>query len=184
MNAPEAQSNDTADTPGAAEANPGSVDTAQLEAQLDAARRETDEWREKYVRAAADFQNTRKRLENDAEQRLLYANQSLIKALLPVIDNFERALAQDPSKVDSATLLKGLSVVSDQLMAVLKSQQIDIISPQKGEPFDPTRHEALMQQPSDEYASPTVTMLLQKGYTLRERVLRPAQVAVSKSATE
>ena len=75
-----------------------------------------------------------------------YANQSLIKSLLPVIDNFERALAVDPAKADAASILKGMQIVHDQWLAVLKQQQVEEIAPQPGTPFDPTRHEALMQQ--------------------------------------
>ena len=136
---------------------------------------------ERLARTTADYQNSRKRLEAEMDQRLQYANSSLIKSLLPVIDNFERALAVDMSKTDVATILKGLQVVHDQWLTVLKNQSVEVIAPQPGTAFDPTRHEALMQQPSDDYTEPTVTQLLQKGYALHGRTLRPASVAVSKS---
>ena len=119
-------------------------------------------------------------MEKEFDQRAQYANTSLLKSLLPPIDNFERALAQDATKVDAATLLKGMQIVHDQMMAVLKQQKVDEIAPRPGEPFDPALHEALMQQPSDKYPEPTVTQLFQKGYALGGRTLRPAQVAVSK----
>jgi molecular chaperone GrpE len=115
------------------------------------------------------------------DSRLQYANSSLIKSLLPVIDNFERALAVDLSKADSASILKGLQVVHDQWLTVLKNQSVEVINPQPGTPFDPSRHEALMQQPNEKYKEPTVTQLLQNGYALHGRTLRPASVAVSKS---
>ena len=73
-----------------------------------------------------------------------------------------------------------MQIVHDQLMSVLKSQRVEEIAPKTGDPFDPTKHEALMQQPSDQYTEPTVMLLLQKGYALQGRTLRPAQVAVSK----
>ena len=141
-------------------------------------RAERDQMFERLARATADFQNTRKRLEADSDQRVQYANSSLIKSLLPVIDNFERALAMDPNKVDAASILKGMQIVHDQWMKVLRDQKVEEIAPQPGEPFDPNRHEALMQQPGD-YPEPAVTQLLQKGYALHGRTLRPAQVAVS-----
>ena len=144
-------------------------------------RAERDSLFERLARVTADFQNTRKRLEAEMDQRLQYANGTLIKALLPVIDNFERALAVDPSKADSASILKGMQIVHDQMMKVLRDQKVQEIAPQPGEPFDPTRHEALMQQPGN-YPEPTVTQLLQKGYALHDRTLRPAQVAVSKTS--
>src|SRR3954447_843381 len=144
-------------------------------------RTERDQLFERLARATAEFKNSQKRLESEFDQRVQYANSSLIRSLLPVIDNFERALAQDPAKVaDAATILKGMQIVHDQLMSVLKQQKVEEIAPKAGEPFDPTKHEALMQQPSDEYTEPTVTQLLQKGYALQGRTLRPAQVAVSK----
>src|SRR5438874_1672463 len=141
---------------------------------------ERDALFERLARATADYQNSRKRLEADLEQRAQYANSTLIKSLLPVIDNFERALAVDPAKADATSILKGLQVVHDQLMTVLKSQRIEVIAPEPGTPFDPAHHQALMQQSTDEYTEPTVTQLLQKGYMLHGRTLRPASVAVSK----
>src|SRR5438477_5768955 len=150
--------------------------------ELDKVVAERDALFERLARATADYQNSRKRLEADLEQRAQYANSTLIKSLLPVIDNFERALAVDPAKADAASILKGLQVVHDQLMTVLKAQHVEVMAPEPGTPFDPAHHQALMQQPSDEYKEPTVTQLLQKGYMLHGRTLRPASVAVSKSS--
>ena len=138
--------------------------------------------RDKLMYAVAESQNMRKRLESEKEQAVQYANQSLIKTLIPIIDNFERALAVDPAKTDSAAILKGLQIVHDQLIKVLRDQKVEEIAPQAGERFDPTRHEALMQQEAPQYNEPTVTQLLQKGYALHDRTLRPAGVAVSRTA--
>ena len=143
-------------------------------------RAERDSLFERLARATAEYKNSQRRMQADADQRLQYANSSLIKALLPVIDNFERALSVDPDKTDPRSLLKGMQIVHDQWMAVLKQQQVEEIAPQAGTPFDPSQHEALMQQEST-YAVPTVTQLMQKGYAMHGRTLRPAQVAVSKS---
>jgi molecular chaperone GrpE len=143
-------------------------------------RTERDQLFERLARATAEFKNSQKRLESEFDQRVQYANSSLIRSLLPAIDNFERALSQDATKADAATILKGMQIVHDQLMSVLKQQKVEEIAPKPGDPFDPTRHEALMQQPADQYTEPTVTQLLQKGYALQGRTLRPAQVAVSK----
>ena len=143
-------------------------------------RTERDQLYERLARATAEFKNSQKRQETEFDTRLQYANSSLIRSLLPVIDNFERALSQDTTKVDSTAILKGMQIVHDQMMAVLKQQRVEAIAPNAGEPFDPTLHEALMHQPNDQYPDPTVTQLLQKGYSLQGRTLRPAQVAVSK----
>jgi molecular chaperone GrpE len=145
---------------------------------------ERDDMYQRLARATADFKNTQRRLQAEKEQAIDYANQALIKSLLPVIDNFERALSQDASKVDAASILRGMQIVHDQWLSVLKQQRVDEIAPQPGEAFDPQRHEALMQQDAPQYAGQgtTVVQLLQKGYSLGERVLRPAQVAVSRTS--
>jgi len=156
-------------------------DQAAGDDELERVRSERDSLYERLARATADFQNIRKRQEQETDQRVQYANSNLIKALLPVIDNFERALAVDPSKADAASILKGMQIVHEQLIKVLQQQQVEEIAPAPGTPFDPTRHQALMHRDAA-YPVPTVVQLLQKGYALHGRTLRPAQVAVSKSA--
>jgi len=153
------------------------MDVVSLE-DYDRLKADRDSLFERLARAQADFQNSRKRLEAEADQRLSYANANLVKALLPVIDNLERAVSVDPN-TDPASIIKGIQVVMDQFNKVLASQHIEAIAPQAGDPFDPTQHEALMQQPSN-LPPNHVTQLLQKGYRLHDRTLRPAQVAVSK----
>ena len=161
---------------GAAGSNSTTADATDFE-RLKAER---DMLYEKLARAQADFQNSRKRLQTESDQRAQYANATLIKSLLPVIDNFERALAQDPAKSDPATILRGMQIIHDQWLNMLKQQQVQEIAPQPGEPFDPNRHEAIMHQPS-EHAEGSVVQTLQKGYALHDRTLRPAQVSVSKN---
>lgn len=144
---------------------------------------ERDDLFNRLARATADFKNAQKRMQAEFDQRSQYANQSLIKNLLPVIDNFERALAVDPAKADAKTILKGLQLVHDQWINVLKQQQVTEIAPAPGTPFDATAGmEAVMQQPPPpELAGKgqVVIQLFAKGYQLGDRVLRPAQVAVS-----
>ena len=163
---------------GDGEADPNAV----LDADLGRLQQERDQLFEQLARVQADFRNAQRRLETDKQQAIQFANSKLITTLLPVIDNFERALSVDPAKTDAAAILKGLQIVHDQLINVLKQQNVEVIAPEAGAPFDPNQHQALMQQPSDQYAEPTVTQLLQKGYALQGRVLRPAAVAVSKTS--
>src|SRR5438034_4752783 len=87
--------------------------------ELDKLKAERDMLFEKLARAQADFQNSRKRLQTESDQRAAYANAALIKSLLPVIDNFERALAVEPEKTDSKSILKGMQIVHDQWLNVL-----------------------------------------------------------------
>jgi molecular chaperone GrpE len=163
-------------TPDAAEQGTSPVGASD---ELTKCRQERDDLFERLARSTAEYQNSRKRLDAETEQRLQYANSSLIKSLIPVIDNFERALAVDPAKSDVTSILKGLHLVHDQWLAVLKKEHVETIAPEPGTPFDPTRHEALLHQHSDKYDGPTVTQLLTKGYALHGRTLRPASVAVS-----
>ena len=151
-----------------------------LRAEIEALKTEKTAIYEKLARVQADFTNSRKRLETDFEQRFAFANQTLIESLLPVLDNFDRALAQDPAKVDAATLLKGMTLVSEQLKATLSKYQVEEIAPKPGDDFDPNAQQAIMQQES-ELPEGKVTLLLQKGYAMKGRIMRAAQVAVSKA---
>ncbi|HEX8912759.1 MAG TPA: nucleotide exchange factor GrpE [Humisphaera sp.] len=144
---------------------------------------ERDDLFNRLARATADFKNSQKRQQAEFDQRVQYANQGLIKSLLPVIDNFERALAVDPAKADAKTILKGLQLVHDQWISVLKQQQVTEVAPKPGDLFDVTAGmEAVMQQPAPPELAGKGQVVVQtfaKGYKLGERVLRPAQVAVS-----
>jgi molecular chaperone GrpE len=154
--------------------------TQEAQGDVERLQAERDALFERLARATADFKNAQKRMASESDQRVQFANGELIKKLLPVIDHFERALAVDPAKTDVASLLKGMQIVHDDWLKVLREQSVEEIAPQPGEPFDPALHEALMQQEAT-YAVPTVVQLLQKGYSLHGRTLRPAKVAVSRS---
>ena len=160
-------------------AGPG-VGDRSLRAELDAVRAEKDAIYEKLARAQADYTNSRQRLEKDAQQSQQLALGRALKAFLPVVDNLERAIALDPDKTDAAAVLSGVKGTHAQFLEALKSQGVEPIAPAAGTPFDPNAMEALMQEEAD-HAEPTVTRLLQPGYTHNGRPLRPAQVAVSRS---
>ena len=152
---------------------------ASLKGEVENLRAEKAALFEKLARTQADYQNSRRRLENDATQHLNLALGRVIKSLLPVVDNLERALALDPAKTDAKAVLGGVQGTLNQFLDVLKGHGVEPVSPEAGTPFDPTQHEALMQESAD-YDEPTVTRLLQKGYTFQGRPVRAAQVAVSK----
>jgi len=136
--------------------------------------------RDKLLYAVAEAQNMRKRLQTEKEQAVQYANQTLVKSLIPIIDNFERALAVDPAKTDAAAVLKGLQLVHDQMMAELRKQHVEVIDPKPGDPFDPSRHEALMQQEVPNLKPNSIAQGLTRGYAMHGRTLRPAGVTVAK----
>lgn len=154
----------------------------ELDIDLQKLQEERDILLNQLARVQADFKNAQRRLEGEKQQAIQFANSKLFKSLIPVIDNFERAIEVDPAKADAAGILKGLAMVKEQLMKVLGENDVEVIAPPPGTPFDPNVHQALMQQPTDEYAEPTVTQLLQRGYAVHGRTLRPAQVAVSKTS--
>lgn len=134
---------------------------------------------EKLARAQADFQNSRRRLEADLETRVQYQTSKLIESQLPLIDNLERAINVDPAKTDTATILKGVQLVHDQWIDLLKRFGVETINPKPGEPFDPTFHQAVMQEPSDQPEG-TVSRGAQTGYSLNGKLVRSALVVVSK----
>ena len=149
--------------------------------ERDKLQQERDNLFDRLARTTADFQNARRRLDADRDQAVAFANSALIKSLLPVIDSFERALAVDPSGTDAATILKGMQIVHDQWMTVLKNQFVEVIAPEPGTPFDPATMQAVVHQEADQAPANSVTQVLHRGYSLHGRTLRPAQVAVSKS---
>lgn len=153
-------------------------DMLQLQAELDEARAQREKLIEQLARTQADFSNSRKRLEAEFDQRMQYANQKVLESMLPIVDDFDRALALDPQKVSAVDIHKGIELVSSHLKKLLTSHAVEPIEPAIGDDFDPNQHQALMQQASD-LPEGKVTMVLQKGYALKGRMMRPAQVAVS-----
>lgn len=130
----------------------------------------------RYLRLMADFQNFKRRTEKEKSDIYAFANEKIISELLNVIDNFERALAAgDPED----SFCKGMEMIFKQLMGVLEkagASEIEAL----GADFDPNFHNAVMTEDSDEYESGKVTEVLQKGYVLNNRVIRPSMVKVAK----
>jgi molecular chaperone GrpE len=144
---------------------------AQLTADLQAAK-------DRELRCRAELDNFRKRAARELEDQSRYANMSLLRDLLPVLDNIERAIAAAEQHTDAAALLDGFKMVQQQLEEVLKGHSCQKIE-SLHMPFDPNLHHAVMQQPSDEHPANTVLMVTQNGYQLHDRVVRPSQVIVS-----
>ncbi|MBU4316421.1 MAG: nucleotide exchange factor GrpE [Proteobacteria bacterium] len=152
-----------------------------LIAELETAREEAKLSFEKYLRIAAEFDNYKKRSAKETEDFRKYANEVLLKALLPVVDNLERAIKSVKEEgCDIQALLVGVELTLSELVKVFHQSQVKIIDA-LGESFDPNFHQAMMQQLSDEHPDNTVLQELQKGYTLHSRLLRPAMVIVSKT---
>ena len=136
---------------------------------------------DRYLRVAADFENYKKRASKELEEFRKYANEALIKALLPAIDNLERAVKSvREDGCDLQALVQGVELTLTDIVKVLNQFQVQQISAM-GENFDPNVHQAMMQEASDEHPDNTVIQELQKGYTIHNRLLRPAMVVISKT---
>jgi molecular chaperone GrpE len=153
-------------------------DVAELKKQL-------DEQQDRMLRALAEADNVRRRLEKSAEDRVRYANESLIRDLIPVIDNFDRALtaARGGNDANVASLVQGVELIQRELLRVLERAGVVRYSAM-GERFDPTRHEAVSRIVSDSAAPNTVVAETAPGYLLHGRVLRAALVAVAAAPDE
>ncbi|MCD4825439.1 MAG: nucleotide exchange factor GrpE [Phycisphaerae bacterium] len=142
---------------------------------------ERDDLMERLQRLAADYQNYQKRAAREQEAACQFANESLMKELLSVVDDMERALAAARENHDeSDPLLTGMQMVHDKMVAVLDRFGLEPIA-SDGQPFDPEKHSAMMQEETADVEPMTVLRELQKGYELKGRTLRPSAVVVSKA---
>jgi len=153
-------------------------DIDALRGRAEQAERDRDELRDLAQRTRADFENYQKRVQRDVAQERRYAHGSLAADLLPALDNLDRATAAAKQVGETGPLVQGVAMVQSQVLDVLRRHGITPIEAQ-GQPFDPNLHQAVMQQPSDSVPPGTVLQVLEQGYRLHDRVLRPARVVVS-----
>ncbi|WP_313017220.1 nucleotide exchange factor GrpE [Macrococcoides bohemicum] len=133
---------------------------------------------EKYLRLYAEFENYKKRTRAELDTERTYRAQSVMRDILPAIDNIERALAQKGESEEFKSLHKGVEMVYESLLSSLKDNGLEVIEA-LDKPFDPNLHQAVMQEQDQDKASGIVLDELQKGYKLKERVLRPSMVKVN-----
>jgi molecular chaperone GrpE len=145
---------------------------------LRARAQERDEYLDLLQRTRADFANYQKRNQKEREQERRYWNGPLVLDLLPALDNLERATAAAKQVGETGPLVQGVAMVQSQLLDILKRHGVTPIEA-LGQPFDPNLHQAVMQQPAPDKPPNTVVAVLERGYMLHDRVLRPARVAVS-----
>ena len=149
--------------------------------ELTMSRQECQETKDQLLRLAAEFDNYRKRMERDRSRDLKYAEENLIKELLPAVDNLERAIEQGKKSGDNSELLQGVEMTVKGLVATLEKFQV-IPLESAGKPFDPNLHEALAMDQSDEVPENHVLVEFEKGYYYKDKLLRHAKVVVSKGA--
>ncbi len=149
--------------------------TQSLQSELDRAD-------DRVLRLQAEMENLRGRTSREIGDVRRYASLPLLRDLLPVVDNVERAIQAAQSARDAESLVEGFELVAQQLATVLAAHQCTTIDA-LGQPFDPNLHEAISQQPSAEHPKGTVILVTQTGYQLHDRVVRPAQVIISTEPT-
>lgn len=155
----------------------------ELRGQLETVEQESAENKAGWQRTAADYANYRRRTEQDREANLGLANEALLSKLLVIVDDFDRAIANKPDELAKSPWVDGIVAIDRKLRQLLDSEGLTPIEA-TGQPFDPHQHEAIVQVETNKVPEGTVTEELQRGYRLRDRVLRPSLVAVAKSPTK
>lgn len=156
-------------------------EVGSLNAKLADFEKNLNQYKDQLLRKAADFENYKKRIENDYANLVKFANEELLEKLLPVLDDFERSLKvkkSEDSTVDNESIIKGVELIFSKFKRILELQGVksmEVI----GQPFDPHLHDALLQIQTDEYPPHTVVQEVEKGYMLHDKVLRHAKVIVS-----
>ena len=163
-----------------AEAAIGGPPADQPDAALEALQREKEELRDRLLRTAAEFDNFRKRVERERRDLLESAATDVLLDLLPIVDNFERAL-QAPAPPEADAFRKGIELIHKQTHDLLRKRGVTAIET-VGADFDPRFHQAVVQEVSDEHREGEVMQELQRGYMLGDKLLRPAMVKVAKSS--
>ncbi len=139
---------------------------------------QADESKERYVRALAEFENSKKRLEREREEFTRYAAERMVKALLPIVDSLDQALRSVDKRTDADAIARGVALIHRQLLALLEKEGVKRIEA-VGKPFDHDRHEAVQRVETDAAPENTVVEEIQVGYTMHGRVIRPSLVKVA-----
>jgi len=155
-----------------------------LKASLASLEAENSNLKDQYLRKAADFENFRKRMNKDKQDAIDFANQTLLLDLIPVIDDFERAIKSSEATRNYDTLHEGIALIEKRLVSQLEAKWGLVRFDSAGLAFDPNRHEAIMMDKSPEVSEATVSEDFVRGYTLKDRVIRSAKVKVLMPADE
>lgn len=161
----------------------GSAELDAVREELESARKEASEKHDQYLRVMAEFENFKKRVQKESAESRRYANEELLKAMLPVLDNLERALEHGNSNVEDDPMVEGLRMVQKQFLETLEKfgvSQVEAL----GKPFDPNFHEAMMQVATSDSPPNTVVTEIAKGYLYNDRLIRPAMVGVSAAVAD
>ena len=150
----------------------------QLVGELKDAIKARDEWEDRYLRAAAEFSNARRRAELRADSEVRASRERLLNSIIPIVDDFERAFQLVPENETDSTWVEGFTLILRKLQGALLREGVTVIEAE-GKPFDPSLHQAVMVEEVEGAEPDTVVAVLQRGYLLDDRVLRPAMVKVA-----
>lgn len=183
-----AQADESNPVPGPATASAGGqppLTPEQLEELKQQAAKAVENW-DRLLRTTADFDNFKKRATREKQDAIKYANENLLEKLLPVLDNFEMAIAaaRNTEGETARALHQGVDMVLQQFKQVLKDSGLEEVDASEGVAFNPNVHEAIATQESPKYPEGHVLQQMRKGYLLRDRLIRPASVVVSKAPAQ
>ncbi len=153
------------------ESEPSTAQPADLQAEL-------ERWRDLAYRSQAELDNFRKRISREQQEARAFANADLLRALLPILDNFAMGLEAARAESESSVIFQGMNMVHRQIEEFLREMGVQEVE-SLGKPFDPNLHEAMSQEPSDSVPEGTVLRVMRRGYKLKDRLLRAACVSVS-----
>lgn len=148
------------------------------EDQIKVLQEEVDKWKNEYYKVFADMENVKRRLQNEHANQLKFMAQSIVEQMLPIVDNFERSLAIENPSDELKGFLKGYEMIYKQIVALLENQGVKVIETE-GKEFDPNYHQAVMTVSDENYKPGMIVEELQKGYMLKDRVIRASLVKVS-----
>lgn len=154
------------------------IDATALQEELHATKEALEKAESRTLRLQADYENFKRRTRLDQEAQVTYRAQQLVTELLPVLDNFERALQTEPTQDETKTLLSGVEMVCKSFIGALEKEGVQVVEA-VGQPFDPNVHQSVLQDWDESHPEDVVLEELQKGYKLKERLLRPAMVKVN-----
>ena len=150
----------------------------QKEDQIKVLQEEVDKWKNEYYKVFADMENVKRRMQNEHANSLKFMTQSIVEQMLPIVDNFERSLAVDNPSDELKGFLKGYEMIYKQILALLENQGVKVIETE-GKEFDPNYHQAVMTVSDENFKPGMIVEELQKGYMLKDRVIRASLVKVS-----
>lgn len=179
----ERQDNPAPSTPpegqGASRAGEGEAAMDDAQARLSRLQSELAEWRDKYLRSIADFQNFQRRALQHEQSARQQGVAGAVERLIPVLDHFDVALGMDPGRARAEQVMQGVRVIREEFIKALTRLGVHLIEPVPGDEFRPGLHEAIMQQPAEGVRSGHVAMCFQPGYALSEQIIRAAKVGVA-----